>query len=161
MNFIRLYTLAFLTLFLAGVTPVCVHAQPNTGPNVTLKVTRVTLDQLLKQLEETTGYQFRYTDDVINAQQGFSYNFTDEPLRNVLDRIARDSGLEYRIDGKNITLRKVKQQTVAGRVTNADGTPLPGVAVTIKGTAASTSTDAEGNYSLSATRGALLEFSSI
>lgn len=161
MNFIRLYTLAFLTLFLACVMPAHVSAQNNTAPNVTLKVTRVTLDQLFKQLEETTGYQFRYTDDVINDPQRFSYNFTDEPLGNVLDRIAQDSDLEYRIDGKNISLRKAKQQTVTGRVTNADGTPLPGVAVTINGTAASTSTDAEGNYSLSATRGALLEFSSI
>lgn len=42
-------------------------------------------------------------------------------------------------------------QTVTGRVTSAeDNAPLPGVSVLIKGTAIGTTTDADGNYSISA-----------
>src|SRR5690606_33466427 len=37
---------------------------------------------------------------------------------------------------------------VTGKVTAADGTPLPGVTVTVQGTNAATSTDEAGNYSI-------------
>lgn len=40
------------------------------------------------------------------------------------------------------------QQSVSGRITATDGTPLPGVSVLVKGTTAGTSTDAEGRFAL-------------
>jgi TonB-dependent starch-binding outer membrane protein SusC len=41
-------------------------------------------------------------------------------------------------------------QTVSGRITSAaDGSPLPGVSVLVKGTSSGTTTDADGRYSLS------------
>lgn len=55
-------------------------------------------------------------------------------------------------------------QTVTGRVTSTqDNTPLPGVSVLIKGTTNGTTTDANGNYSISAGSGenAVLSFSFI
>ena len=39
--------------------------------------------------------------------------------------------------------------TLSGRVTNADGEPMPGVFVSAKGTSAATVTDADGRYKLS------------
>ncbi len=40
-------------------------------------------------------------------------------------------------------------QTITGKVTSeADGTPLPGVSVVVKGTATGTTTDTDGNYTL-------------
>jgi hypothetical protein len=39
-------------------------------------------------------------------------------------------------------------RTVSGRVTDAQGQPLPGVTVLLKGTALGTSTDADGRYAL-------------
>ncbi|MFD1768593.1 SusC/RagA family TonB-linked outer membrane protein [Sphingobacterium suaedae] len=50
------------------------------------------------------------------------------------------------------------QQTVTGRVTDANG-PLPGVTVAVIGTTKATQTDAQGNYSLSANAGDKLRFS--
>lgn len=40
------------------------------------------------------------------------------------------------------------QRTVSGRVASADGTPLPGVSVLVKGTTTGTSTDAEGQFTV-------------
>jgi hypothetical protein len=57
---------------------------------------------------------------------------------------------------------KGQELNVSGRVTSAeDGTPLPGVSITIKGTSTGTQTDIEGRYTLSATRGSVLVFSYI
>ncbi|MEO6349003.1 MAG: SusC/RagA family TonB-linked outer membrane protein, partial [Aquaticitalea sp.] len=51
---------------------------------------------------------------------------------------------------------------ISGLVTSADDTfPLPGVNVIVKGTTTGTITDFDGNYSISAPKGAVLEFSSI
>jgi len=41
------------------------------------------------------------------------------------------------------------QQTISGTVTEASGSPLPGVGIIIKGSTVGTSTDFDGNYSLS------------
>ncbi|MBC7920006.1 MAG: SusC/RagA family TonB-linked outer membrane protein [Ferruginibacter sp.] len=55
-----------------------------------------------------------------------------------------------------------QNRTVSGRVTAAeDGSPLPGVSVTVKGTTAGTQTDADGRYQLSASEDNTLVFSYI
>src|SRR6218665_3942639 len=54
-----------------------------------------------------------------------------------------------------------QQQSVSGRVTAADGTPVNGASVTIRGSQAGTTTDAQGMYSISVARGASLVFSGV
>ena len=54
------------------------------------------------------------------------------------------------------------QRTITGRVTSGnDNQPMQGVSVTIKGTTVGTTTDANGNFSISAPTGAVLAFSSV
>ncbi|RZK97748.1 MAG: hypothetical protein EOO62_27540, partial [Hymenobacter sp.] len=48
---------------------------------------------------------------------------------------------------------------VAGRVTGADGTGIPGVTVLVRGTSIGTSTGADGRFSLTAPEGSTLLFS--
>ncbi len=51
------------------------------------------------------------------------------------------------------------QQTVSGTVTDADGLPLPGATVVVKGTSTATSADFDGNYSIAAANGDVLVIS--
>ena len=51
-----------------------------------------------------------------------------------------------------------QQRTVTGKVTSEQGTPLVGVSVTVKGTATTTSTNAQGDYSIAAEAGQVLQF---
>lgn len=54
------------------------------------------------------------------------------------------------------------QKTVTGKVTDADGKPVSGVSVTVKGTTVGTSTAADGTYSIVVpANGKVLEFSSL
>ncbi len=57
--------------------------------------------------------------------------------------------------------REVAQQTVSGNVSDASGVPLPGVSVSVVGGQASTSTDDNGNFTISAATGSTLRFSMI
>ncbi|TRZ45715.1 SusC/RagA family TonB-linked outer membrane protein [Robertkochia solimangrovi] len=112
----------------------------------TLEVREVTLDQLFKRLETESGYQFRYTDDILKSNQQFSYNFIDRPLEDILKRISKDAGLSYMIDGKSVTLKFTERKNVKGKVSDAQGVPLYGVTVRLKGTTLGTTTDFDGLY---------------
>lgn len=52
-----------------------------------------------------------------------------------------------------------QQKSITGKVTDQDGAPLLGATVLIIGTSSGTSTDFDGNYSISATEGDVLELS--
>src|SRR6266566_4747085 len=54
-----------------------------------------------------------------------------------------------------------QQKTVTGKVTSEQGTPLPDVTVVVKGTNVRTSTNSEGNYSIRAEPGQVLQFRAI
>src|SRR5438034_10230009 len=51
-----------------------------------------------------------------------------------------------------------QQKTVTGKVTSEQGAPLSGVSVVIKGTNTRTSSNNEGNYSIRAAAGKVLQF---
>ena len=51
-----------------------------------------------------------------------------------------------------------QQRTITGKVTSEQGTPLSGVSVTVKGTTTSTATTPQGDYSIAATAGQVLQF---
>jgi TonB-linked SusC/RagA family outer membrane protein len=54
-----------------------------------------------------------------------------------------------------------QQRTVSGQVTSEQGAPLSGVAVSVRGTGNVTATSREGNYSITAAPGQVLQFRSI
>lgn len=53
------------------------------------------------------------------------------------------------------------QGTVKGRVTNNTGDPVVGASIVVKGSAVGTTTDDKGNYSIAATKGAVLVITSV
>jgi len=54
-----------------------------------------------------------------------------------------------------------QQQTVAGKITDNTGAPVPGANIIIKGTTSGTVSDFEGNYTLNATSEDILIYSSV
>jgi TonB-linked SusC/RagA family outer membrane protein len=58
-----------------------------------------------------------------------------------------------------VQLTFAQEKTVSGTVSDSDGLPLPTATVLIKGTTTGTTTDFDGNYSISASEGQVLQFS--
>jgi TonB-linked SusC/RagA family outer membrane protein len=54
-----------------------------------------------------------------------------------------------------------QNKTITGKVTNDNGTPVSGATVQLKGTTSGTTTDADGNYSISAAKGSTLIISNV
>lgn len=58
-----------------------------------------------------------------------------------------------------VHLSFAQEKTISGKVIDQNGLPLPGTTVLVKGTSNGTSTDFDGNYSITANTGATLVFS--
>jgi TonB-linked SusC/RagA family outer membrane protein len=149
--------LFYFLVFQLGI----MNGQNSTVPQITMEIKNEKLDQLLKELESKSGYQFRYSDEILSDKRQFSYRFVNESLNVLLNQISADAGLDYIINGTTITLKKLELKKVEGKVTNASGESLPGVSVGVKSTGIGTVTNANGDYSLSIHPGSVLLFSFI
>ncbi|MEP3837976.1 MAG: SusC/RagA family TonB-linked outer membrane protein [Algibacter sp.] len=58
-----------------------------------------------------------------------------------------------------VQLSFAQEKTISGTVSDGSGLPLPGATVLVKGTSSGTSSDFDGNYSLTANQGSTLVFS--
>src|SRR5690606_33060750 len=84
---------------------------------------------------------------------------------------ARQASLSFRQVNHNIDVKKsaspavlarvIVDVTVTGTVSDQNGEPLPGVTVSVPGTAIGTATDLDGRYSVTVPEGASLVFSFI
>ncbi|NJK94925.1 MAG: hypothetical protein HC905_08440 [Bacteroidales bacterium] len=138
------------------------YAQNAEEPMVSLKLKDVTLDQAFKDLGTSTGYNFKYSDEIVNDNRKYTFNFSNKSLSAALAEIATEAGLEYKIDSKNVSVKKLPKKKVSGRLTDSrTGEPLIGATITVKGTTQGTVTDADGNYSIDVYPNESLNFSYI
>ncbi|MCK7553710.1 SusC/RagA family TonB-linked outer membrane protein [Chitinophaga sedimenti] len=142
--------------------------------NVTFSGRNLPLEKLFRYFEKQTGYGFFYDHQLIDKAPKVSVDFKDVPLEKAMEEALRDQWLSYSIVGKNVVIRKkdiymnlgpvkilVQDTTVeaTGRVTDARNQPLPGATVADKATGKGAATDANGNFKLRVSRGAMLTIS--
>ena len=153
----RLLTLAFALLL-----TVSVHAQ-----SITLN-SNGTIRDVIEKIQKDYGYSFSIRTSEVDVNKRISISVKDAGIRTVLDKIFAGSPVAYTIDGNIISITEsapVSQKApegrndlVKGNVIDDAGLPVAGAAVLIKGTKTGTSTDIDGNFSIKAQRGQVLEF---
>lgn len=146
--------------------------------NITINVSGVPMQTVLKKIEQQTDYRFFYSKDAVNVNSKVSLNVTNESLTAVLDKLFDSSGISYRINKKQIVLtkggkvepkagsateakNKKKGETVhvTGYVRDEAGEPLIGVTVMDKGTMKGATTDVDGKYEIDVPVGSSLKYS--
>lgn len=127
-------------------------SQDNTA--IDLDVKNKPIKDILKIVEDQSGFRFFYNDRLTNLNNLTSIKAKKSPLNNVLTDLLKNQKLSYSImDNKMIVIlpTEIYQDfVVTGKVTDAStNEPLPGVNITIEGTTTGTITDLNGNYSIS------------
>lgn len=167
----KILLLFFLTLgCLQQALAINTHKAPGLETtNVKLTTNVTDLKVLFKAIESQTTYSVLYTDEVTYQKTKSAVTAGNKTLKDLLDEAALKFNLAYLVADNVITVKvkagnQVKNQQkikVTGKITDSKNEPLPGVSVLIKGTALSTQTDMDGNYSIMAEVGQTLVFSYI
>ena len=144
---------------------------------ISISLYQTRMEQVLLQIQKMTEVKFVYSPSIVEIEKKISLNVTDRKLSAVLDEILKPSAIQYKLINDYILLYrnplvpaeelapaseepgnhssidenewKLLQFTIKGRVTDDTNEPLPGVSILLKGTILGTTTDANGDYSIS------------
>ncbi len=159
--------ICLLCLFLLVSCLATLNAQERT---LTLNLTKVPLNTALKEIEKQSSMSVVYNTKDVDAKRIVSVKATKEPLSSVMARLFKGTNVQYSISNGHIVLSaksatgnpgKKSPVTATGKVVDATGEPLIGVSVVVKGTSNGTITDMDGNFTLKAAQGDILEVSYI
>jgi len=113
---------------------------------------------LFRQIREQTRLNFVYDAGQLASVPKLTLKMDQATLESVLAEVFDGSPFEYRFEMQSIVIRQkaaapATQTTrkIRGSVTDPQNNPLPGVTITIEGTALGTSTDVTGEFSLNVT----------
>ena len=112
------------------------------------------LSSVLKSLEAQFNVRFNYNTKLVKDKTVKEAEVPSEGvLEDILTKVLIPHELSYEKvqDNSYVIVKTTSAQdiTVKGRVTDAKGEPLPGVSIKLKGGTKATTTDINGNFSLS------------
>jgi len=128
---------------------------------INLKMSNVTIKDVLREIEEKSDFYFLYNNDLINVNSTVSIDAKNEKVQDVLTQLFSDKNISFLVKDRQIVLSPLtigaennsvaaqKIKSVTGKVSDQSGGSLPGVSVVVKGTTNGTITDIDGKYSLS------------
>lgn len=146
-----------LGLILAG--NISVNAQ-----KITFNGEQVSLKQAFEKIESVSKYKIAYNATLLDVNKTVTINKKNTEVLQVLNIILSGTGCTYRIDNDYIVITPIKKgkiKKIEGTVKDANGEPVIGATVMVKGTTNGTITDFDGNFSLEANEGDNLEVSYI
>jgi len=114
-----------------------------------------TLEQVIKDLRQKTGYQFVYKKETLEDAPLITCRYRKATLQQLLNRILyEEAGLEFEITKGTVIVKKAPEnrpyfkRIITGIVTDMDDEPLPGATIKVRDTSNGVTTDLEGIFSL-------------
>ena len=167
---ISLIQLALSFIFATFSYGIDTKAQEFLNKSISLSASNEKLKTVLEKIEEQTSVKFIYSSKVIQANRKVNFAVRQQRLSDVLTGLFSPLNLRYRIiDGQiilslndnasspvfpqnenTVEIPQPVDKTIKGKVTDVEkGEGMAGVSVFVKGTQRGTTTDPEGNYSIS------------
>jgi TonB-linked SusC/RagA family outer membrane protein len=148
-------------LFFLAVSQMMAVETYSQSTRLSLNLQSVAVKDVLDQIEQKSEFVFLYNSKLIDVDRTVSLNLKDQKISDVLDKLFQEADVVYTIVDRQIVLTNKadqagflelsnvqQQKSISGKVTDATGSPLPGVTVVVKGTSQGIITDSFGNYSL-------------
>lgn len=147
------------------------YAQVTT---INLKLNNATLEEVIWSMKKQTEFQFFYSSDDVKEVKGITVDLKDATAEEILKKTLAGSDLTFKIVHKTIIINKderpeevlsvletqqAQEKSISGVVVDADGVPVPGASVIVKGTSKGTVTNVDGEFSLPVPATATLVFS--
>ncbi|NYI49047.1 SusC/RagA family TonB-linked outer membrane protein [Macellibacteroides fermentans] len=163
MNFYRLKSISFI-IFSCFLLQTVAFAQ--SGVKITINKKNITLQEALQEVEKQSGYMVAFNESKLEKTEQIDLNLNKVFLEKALTTILARTGFSYKIKDKYIMIvPQVKpvaeKKKITGMVKDEKGEPLIGVNVSIKGSSSGTITNIDGEFSLQAAKGEVIDFSYI
>lgn len=161
-----------LLLIVFGVfANICASAQ-----NITYSGTNVSLKTIFAVIKKQSGYAVFGNSKILKNAKTVTVSVKNASPSELLTQALKDQDLDFVIEDKTIIIvqkqaplkkdlviaktNSVVSNEITGRVTDADGKPLSGANIKVKGTSIGTATDNNGNFSITVqNQSAVLEIS--
>jgi hypothetical protein len=154
------WTLLFFFLGIIQALATETYAQKT---KLELNFSQAKLEQVLNEIEQQSEFYFLYNQDLINTERKVDIQAKGSKIDEVLVDLFNGTNIHYTIIDRQIVLTNNADQTslvmqiasqqqsrkITGKVTDASGSPLPGVTIVVKGTTTGMISDVNGSYSLS------------
>ncbi len=155
-----------LTIFFVLVGLLSVSAASySQNTKLNLKVENASITDFFSKVEDVSEFYFFFKNDAVNISKKINLDVKNQSIDKILDLVLANTELKYKIvdryivisnnmerDG-NMFLQQQQDFNVKGSVKSQTGESLPGVTVSVKGTAMGTITDVNGNYNLNVPNG--------
>ena len=136
---------------------------------VSLNLQNEEVSQFIRQVEKQTSYTFVYRNNVLQAKMKVTLVCKDWPLERALSQVFNPLGIQYSFNNNTIVLMKgvsekverkltkpvpervqmiTGKNKISGFVCDANGEPIIGASILLKGTKIGTITNADGTFSL-------------
>ncbi|MDQ3681830.1 MAG: TonB-dependent receptor [Bacteroidota bacterium] len=149
-------------------TTLCLHMSAWAfKQNISLSVKKEPLRNVLSLIEKNSDYRFLYNENAVFDNRSVTIKVQNASLDEVMKHLLEGTNLSYKVNTNHLVdlslhqsnEAKSVQQLITGKITDNEGKELEGVSVTVKGTNKGTSTNADGEFSIDANPGDVLEFS--
>jgi TonB-linked SusC/RagA family outer membrane protein len=130
--------------------------------NISLAKTNAPLKKVFWEIKSQSGFNFLYTENLLKIANPVSINVKGMPLEAVLKQIFDKQPLSYDIESKTVIIRLKSESNVTaspklfvvdidvkGTVLDETGRPLPGATIKLKSGGKTTSSNQQGQFSLS------------
>ena len=154
-----------LVLFAQAFT---VHAE-----SITVTFDNVTVEKALEILKNSHGYSFVFKTNDVNLKSKVNAEFRSADIEAILNKVFENQPVTFQVNDKMVHIIRSSDansgsgtgdadgkygRTIRGKVSDRSGEPLPGVGIVIKGSTSGVITDEDGNYSIQAVDGDVLQF---
>ena len=131
-----------------------IQAKAWSQSRITVGMQGATIDEVIKEVRETSGYRFLYRVEEVNRFGKRDIDVRDAEVSDFLEQLLRNTDLTYEVENEVIIIRpgqkkampQVNVLVVSGKVTDEKNMALPGATVLLKGTSYGVVTDANGKF---------------
>jgi len=148
-----------LTTFFLIVVSLQVQADGFSQQKITISKTGVSLETVFRDIHEQSGYNFLYSDRVLQNARSITINVKNAPIEKVLKQCLKGQSLLYNIIDNTVIIKLIEKPAelkpipptveVSGRIVDSSGRPVVGVNIMVKNSGIGTVTDSKGEFSLS------------
>ncbi|MGN6437516.1 MAG: TonB-dependent receptor plug domain-containing protein, partial [Agriterribacter sp.] len=157
-----------LTAIILFVTSLHVTAK-TFSQRVTISEKNASVHKILREINQQTGYQFFYRDNLVAKAGKIDISVKDMPVAEVLKICFQQLSVRFTIENKSIKIEEERAPVkpseaeeanipVTGTVKDDNGNPIGGISVVVKETGSGTVTDADGTFAIDVKEGQTLEF---